>query len=480
MKKDILSVGIDIGTTTTSMIVSRLGISNTAASYRVPEVSITTKDIIYRSPLYLTPQKDRDLLDGEAIRQIVEKEYRAAGIRPDDVDTGAVIITGESSLKENAQIIIDKLSTLAGEFVVSTAGPDLESILAGRGSGAEAFSKKYGCVAANLDIGGGTTNVSVFNCGNLEAQTCIDVGGRIAKYDQQGRLTYVSARLNDLGALRGLHWSEGETVSGRDAPHHRPPAGGRHPRQHRAGPHGPHPRQHDEHQQPHPPHGPHPVCVLLRRRGGLLLQRRTKPSGVSTTSARASPKHSMKKWKRNARSRAAFEVVEPKETIRATVVGAGTYMTEVSGSTISYSEDLFPIKNLPMFLPSEEAEAALYRGEHRKLAEELRWYMDQAQVEQMGLCIRGKERTTYPELKHLAEALLQVDREVLSPAHPLIIICENDLAKALGQVMGRQAGGRQIICLDCIRINSGDYIDIGKPVMDGVALPVVVKTLIFS
>ena len=90
MKKDILSVGIDIGTTTTSMIVSRLGISNTAASYRVPEVSITTKDIIYRSPLYLTPQKDRDLLDGEAIRSIIEKEYCAAGIRPDDVDTGAV------------------------------------------------------------------------------------------------------------------------------------------------------------------------------------------------------------------------------------------------------------------------------------------------------------------------------------------------------------------------------------------------------
>ena len=499
MKKDILSVGIDIGTTTTSMIVSRLGISNTAASYRVPEVSITTKDIIYRSPLYLTPQKDRDLLDGEAIRQIVEKEYRAAGIRPEDVDTGAVIITGESSLKENAQIIIDKLSTLAGEFVVATAGPDLESILAGRGSGAEAFSKKYGCVAANLDIGGGTTNVSVFNCGNLEAQTCIDVGGRIAKYDEQGRLTYVSARLNDLGALRGLHWDEGETVS-------------------------------DE---------------TLRTIGNLLADAildsiapvHTDLTRVSTTSTSkpirlTDPIQYVSfsggvadcyyKEERNLRAyhdlgpciaealhekveaqRAkpdGFEVVEPKETIRATVVGAGTYMTEVSGSTISYSEDLFPIKNLPMFLPSEEAEAALYLGEHRKLADELRWYMDQAQVEQMGLCVRGKERTTYPELKHLAETLLQVDREVLSPAQPLIIICENDLAKALGQVMGRMArtggvpspasfgsaGGpasvstRPIICLDCIRINSGDYIDIGKPVMDGVALPVVVKTLIFS
>ena len=309
MKKDILSVGIDIGTTTTSMIVSRLGISNTAASYRVPEVSITTKDIIYRSPLYLTPQKDRDLLDGEAIRQIVEKEYRAAGIRPEDVDTGAVIITGESSLKENAQIIIDKLSTLAGEFVVATAGPDLESILAGRGSGAEAFSKKYGCVAANLDIGGGTTNVSVFNCGNLEAQTCIDVGGRIAKYDQQGRLTYVSARLNDLGALRGLQWNEGETVSDETlrtignlladtildsiAPVHTDLT--RVSTTSTSKPISP--------SASRTPSSMCPSPAAWR----TATTKKNETFGRITTSARVSPKHSTKKWKRNARSRAALK-----------------------------------------------------------------------------------------------------------------------------------------------------------------------------
>lgn len=475
MKKDFLSVGIDIGTTTTSMIVSRLAVSNTAASYRVPEVSITAKEIIYRSPLYRTPLKDRTELDGEAIRNILEAEYRSAGIRPEDVDTGAVIITGESSLKENARIVTDTLSSLAGEFVVATAGPDLESILAGRGSGAEAFSKKYGCIAANLDIGGGTTNVSVFDCGNLAGHTCIDVGGRIAYYDDLGRLTYVSSRLNDLGALRGLHWQEGETLT-EDG---------------------------------------------LRTIGRLLAETildsiapaHTDLTRVSTTNS-SSP-ISLKDpiqyvsfsggvadcyYQREANLRAyndlgpviaqalhelvdaqnAFRVVEPKETIRATVVGAGTYMTEVSGSTISYTEDLFPIKNLPMFLPSEEAETKLYNSDASMLIEELRWHMGQAQVEQMGLCIRGKERTTYPELKSLAEALLTADRTVLDQTKPLILICENDLAKALGQVMGRQAGGRQIVCLDRIRIHSGDYIDIGKPVMDGVALPVVVKTLIFN
>lgn len=481
MKKDILSVGVDIGTTTTSMIVSRLGLSNTAASYRVPDVSITAKEILYRSPLYFTPQKDRTLLDGEAIRRIVEQEYEKAGIRPEDVDTGAVIITGESSLKENAQIIIDTLSTLAGEFVVATAGPDLESILAGRGSGAEAFSKKYGCVAANLDIGGGTTNVSVFNCGSLEAQTCIDVGGRLLKYDEQGTVTYVSSRLTDLSMLRGMRLQEGSQIT-------------------------------DETLQSlgnlfaeaildsiAPVHGELTRISTTNTSRPITLtipvQYVSFSGGVADcyykneTNLRAyrdlGPAIAKALHEKTDRQ-SAFQVVKPKETIRATVVGAGTYMTEVSGSTISYSDDLFPIKNLPMFLGSEQAEAALYTSNANAFSEELRWHLEQTGADHMGVCIRGKEFLPYDELKALSESLLAVYTDVFQNTNqPFIVICENDMAKALGQVMGRLAKTKpntpnDIICLDCVKIRSGDYIDIGKPVMDGVALPVVVKTLIFS
>ena len=473
-KKEILSVGIDIGTTTTSMIVSKLGISNTAASYMVPDVNITTKDIIYRSELYLTPQKDRELLDGEAIRRIVEHEYARAGIRPEDVDTGAVIITGESSLKENAHIVIDSLSTFAGEFVVATAGPDLESILAGRGSGAEAFSKKYGCIAANLDIGGGTTNVSVFDCGKLVAQTCIDVGGRIMKYDDSGRITYVSKRLNDLGALRNLHFEEQSMLTGLedigtlladaifDSIH----------------------EQHTDLTRISTTNSSHPIALkepiqYISFSGGVAdcyynrEQNLTRFNDLGPAIAKALHERELTE---------PFQVVKPKETIRATVVGAGTYTTEVSGSTISYSEDLFPIKNLPMFMPTEPAEQALYAGNGSALAEELQWHINQTQVDELGICVQGKERTTYQELLNMAAALKQVDEATLPQDKPLIIICENDMAKALGQVMRRLYGAnpRSIVCLDRIRIRSGDYIDIGKPVMDGVALPVVVKTLIFS
>ena len=81
----------------------------------------------------------------------------------------------------------------------------------------------------------------------------------------------------------------------------------------------------------------------------------------------------------------------------------------------------------------------------------------------------------------MAEGLIDLADRVLPAGKPLIVICKNDIAKALGQIMSsRKHSGRTIICLDRIRMRSGDYIDIGSPVMDGMAVPIVVKTLIFN
>ena len=136
MAEHLRSIGLDIGTTTTQLIVSELGITNQASAFSVPELEITQRRILYRSPVYFTPLLQGELVDGAAIRQIVETEYQSAGITKDSVDTGAVIITGETSRKENARAVLHALSDFAGDFVVATAGPDLESILAAKGSGA--------------------------------------------------------------------------------------------------------------------------------------------------------------------------------------------------------------------------------------------------------------------------------------------------------------------------------------------------------
>ena len=130
----LLSVGLDVGTTTTQLILSQLEIRNNAGAFSVPRMEITGRTILYESPVYFTPLEDSSHVDGGAIRRIVEQEYQAAGIRREDIDTGAIIITGETSRKENARRVLQELSGFAGDFVVATAGPDLESVLAAKGS----------------------------------------------------------------------------------------------------------------------------------------------------------------------------------------------------------------------------------------------------------------------------------------------------------------------------------------------------------
>ena len=129
MHEVILSVGIDIGTSTTQLVFSELTIENQATSYTVPRISIVDKKVIFRSEIFFTPLLSQTEIDGEAVKQILESQYQKAGMKPEDVKTGAVIITGETARKENANVVLETLSGLAGDFVVATAGPDLESVL---------------------------------------------------------------------------------------------------------------------------------------------------------------------------------------------------------------------------------------------------------------------------------------------------------------------------------------------------------------
>ena len=155
MREELLSVGIDIGTSTTQLIFSKLIIENMASSYTVPRIVIVDKEIIYKSPIYFTPLISIKEIDGPKVREIIEKEYQSAGVDKKDIDTGAVIITGETARKQNAEEVLTTLSGFAGDFVVATAGPDLESIISGKGAGAHLYSKEHTTTVVNIDIGGG-------------------------------------------------------------------------------------------------------------------------------------------------------------------------------------------------------------------------------------------------------------------------------------------------------------------------------------
>ena len=474
----MLSVGIDIGTSTSQVIFSRLKVENTAGYFSVPSVSIIDKKVVYESPIYSTPLIDDSLIDGDAIEKIIEKEYQAAGVVPSQVETGAVIITGESARKENAQMVLEKMSRFAGDFVVSTAGPDLESVIAGQGSGAQQFSEENGAVVVNLDIGGGTTNLVLFDGGEVKSRGCLDIGGRQVKIDRQGKIAYISKNAYEISKELNLPIEKGEIADKKTL---EKLCGGmcrlleqtlgieeQSPLLKRIETNGS--------QRFHLEEG-RPVRYLFFSGGvaDCIYQSNKDPFAYGDIGVL------LGEAIRKGRLFQEFKVIDPAQTIRATVIGAGSYTTAISGSTISYSYDLFPMKNIPVLKLSKEEEDQCWNGDIDFLKRKAEWFLKQSDTDKLAAAIEGRRDPEYSSLKKLADTLIKGLGAVLQEGEPLLIIVRQDMGKALGQLIRRQVrDSRPVAVLDSIKAEENNFIDFGRPIMDGLAIPVVVKTLIFS
>ena len=176
---------------------------------------------------------------------------------------------------------------------------------------------------------------------------------------------------------------------------------------------------------------------------------------------------------------AALPQLEAAETIRATVVGAGTYTTTISGSTIDYVAELLPMKNLPVLKLTAGEERRCYEGESSPLAEKIAWFRAQSEAERLVLALEGLEDPSYSQLKSAAAAIADAWEASMPPDAPVLVLVERDMAKALGFALrGRTA--RPVLAVDGIRAGQDDYVDFGRPLMDGMVIPAVVKTLLFG
>ena len=440
MSEQLLSVGLDVGTTSTQLVVSELRVENKASGFAVPEMEITQRKVRYRSPVYFTPLLEGKLVDGAGIRRIVEEEYQKAGISREKVDTGAIIITGETSRRENARTVLSALAEYAGDFVVATAGPDLESILAAKGAGAVEYSRQSGKTVLHMDIGGGTSNLSLIRDGKITRTGCLNVGGRLVKFSETGAVTYLSPVLSGLTSLQP---GSIPTKQDREALAERltmalEMAAGRREKTDLLSK-----LMTEEAATPWKP-PQEPVVVSFS-------------GGVADCIAQDFPDHAFGDLGpvlgRSIRdsSLCRGEYVLGKETIRATVIGAGCHSTQLSGSTVYHQNVRFPLKNVPV---------AAFSG-------------DSPQEEPAIVSMEGIPSPSYRQVAALAE-------EVLSRVSPPILLClEQDMAKALGQALAvRLPRNAEILCIDRIRVGEGSFLDIGAPV--GSALPVVVKTLVLS
>ena len=456
MAEKLLSVGLDVGTTTTQMILSELTVQNQSGSFAVPEMTIADRKLLYKSPVHFTPLKGETLVDGEAVARLVMKEYENAGISPRQVDSGAVIITGESSRKENAAAVLQSLSGLAGEFVVATAGPDLESILAAKGAGAEEYAAKTGETVLHIDIGGGTSNMALIENGRVVRTGCLNVGGRLLKFDAQGRVCYISPVLKGLCRLSlgdmptpeqtrevaALLCRALEMASGRVAPDELLKRLS----------------THEVQTAWQPPETP----VTVSFSGGVAdcIEKDLPPrifGDIGPELGQAIRASSL------CRGKYAVAL----HTIRATVIGAGCHSTQLSGSTVFCSNVTLPKKNLPvlLFTQAEQSSPDLAQLISKRLA--------QTDSPEAVLAMPGLSHPDYEQIGLLAE---QIARGM--GGKQAYICLQADMAKALGQRLSLLLPDRPCICLDKLQFTPQSYLDIGAPV--GPCYPVVIKTLILS
>lgn len=477
-KTAILSVGIDVGTSTTQVVFSKLQMDNAGGYFSVPRVAIVDKKVVYKSDVYMTPLKTDVLIDTDALRDIVAAEFRKAGYRPEDTDSGAVIITGESARKENSDAVLKSLSDFAGDFVVSAAGPDMESLIAGKGSGAWQYSMDHHCRVANLDIGGGTTNVVLFEDGETLARGCLDIGGRLICMNPQGIITKVSPAAAVMAQAAGVSVSVGDRCDELKLTAVT--------------------RQMAAALNAYLGVGTKDIDAILRQiktpgSSDFPVPEKVQAVFFSGGVADLIYYESADTWAygdigvllgraiRESRLFTDFQKMEPGETIRATVVGAGTYTTTISGSTITYSDDIFPLKNIPVIKLDEELQEACFAGETEPVIRRIQWVLGQNDEEHFILAMPGKRNPGYMEMKRAAASIRQIMDRVQPPGEPILLVIESDIAKAMGQMIRQQPDlKRQVVAIDSIHVEDGEYVDMGKPMMNGMVIPVVVKTLIFG
>src|SRR5215216_1690073 len=156
----LVSVGIDIGSAGTQVIFSRINLRRLGEDLS-SRYYVVSRETLYQSPVALTPYQSEERIADGALGAIIDDAYGAAGLAPGDIDTGAVILTGEALRRENAEAIADLLSRQGGEFVCAAAGHHMEAMLAAYGSGAARVSNDEGKRILYIDIGRGNIKLAI-------------------------------------------------------------------------------------------------------------------------------------------------------------------------------------------------------------------------------------------------------------------------------------------------------------------------------
>lgn len=428
-------------------------------------------NIVTRTPFARDPMKEladechkQGGLKEAELKSLILEQYQAAGIAPESVDSGAIIITGESAKTRNARPAVMALSQSLGDFVVASAGPHLESVIAGHGAGAQTLSEQRLCRVLNIDIGGGTANYALFDAGKISGTACLNVGGRLLETDSQGRVVYAHkpgqmivdecfGAGTDARSLTGAQLVQVtrrmaalivEVIDGTLSPLAQALM-----------------------QTGLLPAGVTPEIITLS--GGVGECYRHQPADpfcfadIGPLLATALHDHPRLR---------EMNVQFPAQTVRATVIGAGAHTLSLSGSTIWLEGVQLPLRNLPVAIPIDETDLV---GAWQQALIQLD--LD-PKTDAYVLALPASLPVRYAAVLTVINALVDFVARFPNP-HPLLVVAGQDFGKALGMLLRPQLQQLPLAVIDEVIVRAGDYIDIGTPLFGGSVVPVTVKSLAF-
>ncbi len=465
----LTSVGIDIGSSTTHLLFSRLTLRREAAAFST-RYSVAERGVIWSSPILLTPYRSATEIDFDAVRTFIEQGYAAAGLTPEAIDSGAVVITGEALKKQNAQPIAEYVAQQSGKFVCASAGPHHEALLAAHGSGAVQLSHATRSTILNIDIGGGTTKLSLIREGRVERTAAINIGARLLAFGKDGRIE----RLEDAGRAIG-EWSGIILKLGEPLASHR--------RERLAA------RMVDillSTIEPDVDPSPLAASLLITPPLGVTLDRVDYvvfSGGVSEyIHGRTEEDHGDLGPQLGAALRAfvarqpAGSVLAPAQGIRATVIGAGEYTVQVSGMTG------FSTGNAPLPLFGLKVVSLIHRAGvpfPEALADALRKFDLELFEPGLMIALSFEDDIDYRALRAVAEGLAAC--AAADPDAALVVNVEQDVAQSLGRILREELDvPNPLLVIDGIAVGDLDYVDIGRPIGAAGVYPATVKSLLFS
>ena len=470
------SVGIDVGSSGTQVIFSRLHLRRMAEDMS-SRYFVVKRETLFQSPVALTPYESETRISDEQLGNILDDAYAAAGLTPDDVDAGAVILTGEALRRENSEAIAATVSDRGGDFVCATAGHHMESMLAAFGSGAAAASQDGDKRILNIDIGGGTAKLAILEEGQVKVTAAVHIGGRLQVVDENGKIDRLDPAGRTHAARAGFDWNIGDTIDVDDL---------------------------DK--------------VADGMADTLILSLLVRPipddiadfyltdpiedwgkiDGVMFSGGVAEYVYGREDQdfgdmgkrlgaaiaRRLEADALPWPMLPAGKCIRATALGASEYSVQLSGNTTFVSDyaELLPRRNLQVIQPPYDCPDEIVAADVAKAlkAHRAAFEVDNAEIE-IALSFHWKGMPSYERIYAFAEGVVAGLDDMIAAGKPLFIVLDGDIAQSLGHILKDELEVPVgVLVIDGVVLWDFDYIDLGKIRLPSRTVPVTIKSLVFS